>query len=99
MRGVQSLLRFGIAAGLKDSRIDDHLTEAALVHDSTANLLPADDFFFGGGRKKEIHSVVQDFVNRGGIWSVVVYIADLRNEAIPVPPQTEYLPTESTDNR
>lgn len=42
--GCQRLLLFGTAAGLEESRIDDHLTEPALVDDPAAHLLPEAQF-------------------------------------------------------
>lgn len=40
LRRCQRLLFFGTAAGLEQSRIDDHLSKPPLVDDPTAHLLP-----------------------------------------------------------
>lgn len=40
LRRCQRLLLFGTAAGLEESRIDDHLPKAPLVDDPAAHLLP-----------------------------------------------------------
>lgn len=42
LRWGQRLLLFGTAAGLEESRVDDHLPEAALVDNATAHFLPGD---------------------------------------------------------
>lgn len=56
LRRCQRLLFFGTAAGLEQSRIDDHLSKPPLVDDPTAHLLPG---------KKLIQAQVSHHIKHG----------------------------------